>query len=411
MPESLFPPLPEDEVRSFLATIHEDPHDEARRLIFADWLDEHGDPRAEMIRLSIEAYHVTAENPRVKEIMDQWRAWGEYGEKMQAWLCQYANESNDIEVTTSRLGLLHATIWGNDESPPREAKEAFEAAWRQGWFESAEFRGTPNALAKKTSLRVREFVLSLPSVETYAFGDHIDDDDLVGAAEIPNLVGIFLEARDRLTDAGLAELCNHPRLESLGISGGRFTREGLIHLATIPRLRSLYMEQFFNLDDEALSRLANMKTLESVRLPSRNQFSAGGFWQLLSLPKLRDLWCKRLPEDVLKEVENHPTLESVMVGGKFTNAVLPILATLPQLSELSLGSVEGVTDDDIELLCERKELRSLRLKLTSPKVTAAAVRRLASLTNLRELELSGVKMSKKTREFLREQLPNCTVYG
>ena len=39
----------EDE--AFLAAIAEDPADEARRLVYADWLDDRSDPRAEFLRV------------------------------------------------------------------------------------------------------------------------------------------------------------------------------------------------------------------------------------------------------------------------------------------------------------------------------------------------------------------------
>ena len=39
---------------AFLRMICDDPHSDAPRLVFADWLEEHGDPRGEYIRKSIE---------------------------------------------------------------------------------------------------------------------------------------------------------------------------------------------------------------------------------------------------------------------------------------------------------------------------------------------------------------------
>jgi uncharacterized protein (TIGR02996 family) len=35
----------------FLAAIREEPEDDATRLVYADWLDDHGDPRAEYLRV------------------------------------------------------------------------------------------------------------------------------------------------------------------------------------------------------------------------------------------------------------------------------------------------------------------------------------------------------------------------
>ena len=43
-----------DDEASFLAAIHAAPHDPAPRLVYADWLEERGDPRAELLRVQCE---------------------------------------------------------------------------------------------------------------------------------------------------------------------------------------------------------------------------------------------------------------------------------------------------------------------------------------------------------------------
>lgn len=40
--------------RALLTAILEEPNDDTRKLVYADWLDEHGDPRAEYLRLMIQ---------------------------------------------------------------------------------------------------------------------------------------------------------------------------------------------------------------------------------------------------------------------------------------------------------------------------------------------------------------------
>jgi uncharacterized protein (TIGR02996 family) len=45
---------------AFLRAICERPHDDAPRLVYADWLDEHGDPRGEFIRLQIDLARLPA---------------------------------------------------------------------------------------------------------------------------------------------------------------------------------------------------------------------------------------------------------------------------------------------------------------------------------------------------------------
>src|SRR5215475_13870570 len=42
-----------NEERAFLTAILERPHDDTTKLVYADWLEEHGDPRAEYLRLMV----------------------------------------------------------------------------------------------------------------------------------------------------------------------------------------------------------------------------------------------------------------------------------------------------------------------------------------------------------------------
>jgi uncharacterized protein (TIGR02996 family) len=44
---------------ALLRAVVANPDDDAPRLVYADWLDEHGDPdRAEFIRIQIELHHL-----------------------------------------------------------------------------------------------------------------------------------------------------------------------------------------------------------------------------------------------------------------------------------------------------------------------------------------------------------------
>src|SRR5437667_9156811 len=65
-------------VDAFLRTILEQPDADGPRLVFADWLEEHGDPHAELIRLQCELAHLPDTEPRraglqrrTQEITDQ----------------------------------------------------------------------------------------------------------------------------------------------------------------------------------------------------------------------------------------------------------------------------------------------------------------------------------------------------
>lgn len=49
---------------AFLAAIAAAPADDTPRLVYADWLDDHADPRAEYVRLEVERHRLTARDPK-----------------------------------------------------------------------------------------------------------------------------------------------------------------------------------------------------------------------------------------------------------------------------------------------------------------------------------------------------------
>jgi uncharacterized protein (TIGR02996 family) len=56
-----------DHEQAFLAEIADNPADDAPRLIFADWLEERGDLRAELLRLLNELIHINVLDRAAKE--------------------------------------------------------------------------------------------------------------------------------------------------------------------------------------------------------------------------------------------------------------------------------------------------------------------------------------------------------
>jgi uncharacterized protein (TIGR02996 family) len=62
-----------DDEQIFLQQIRQRPHDEAIRLVFADWLEEAGDPRAEFLRVDwLLAQRDRADVPR-RQLLLRWR--------------------------------------------------------------------------------------------------------------------------------------------------------------------------------------------------------------------------------------------------------------------------------------------------------------------------------------------------
>ena len=73
----LLPDMPADE-RALVATIQVDPDDDAPRLVYADWLDEHGDPdRAELLRVRVAQAALTSTD-------DAWWDLSRRGDELEA---------------------------------------------------------------------------------------------------------------------------------------------------------------------------------------------------------------------------------------------------------------------------------------------------------------------------------------
>jgi carbon storage regulator len=73
------PPRPPEE-RPFLEAVADGPHDESVRLVFADWLEERGDPLGEFLRNACRLAGLAADDPRRAALRGRQRAlWAEHG--------------------------------------------------------------------------------------------------------------------------------------------------------------------------------------------------------------------------------------------------------------------------------------------------------------------------------------------
>jgi uncharacterized protein (TIGR02996 family) len=108
--------MPEE--AAFLAAIRAEPEDEAPRLIYADWLDERGDPRAEYLRVE---YAVRVKGAKAQQRLQELRSeldaeWlravhdGKLGHDWAIVLHAYspAHQSKVIESVCQEAGLSEA---------------------------------------------------------------------------------------------------------------------------------------------------------------------------------------------------------------------------------------------------------------------------------------------------------------
>jgi uncharacterized protein (TIGR02996 family) len=238
-PRALGPP--EKELIAFLAAIREAPEDEAPRLVFADWLEEHSDPRADMIRLALELERTPTDSRRYEELVRQIGPWCSGGLALTEWLGE--PEEGGVWADGFHRGLLFLHVM--ESYPQEEEPPELWAAVRQGWMGAVDFVGGHGEVFSALgqggwpSLRPTPYISALGSRST-------TDDQLRGPASLVNLRKFAMDdyrwAEQRvLTDAGLAHFRKHPNLEHLE-AYGRFTRKGVARLASAPKLRYLRLD-------------------------------------------------------------------------------------------------------------------------------------------------------------------------
>src|SRR5262245_23483911 len=283
---------------AFLADICEHPDEDAPRLVYADWLDDHGQPdRAEFIRVQCERARLPEGDDRRGGLAAReerlllgheaaWRAglpaldgvtWGDFGR-----------------------GFVEAVFIASVEDFLRHAETLFAAApvsrVRIGWLD-ADWAGR---LAGSGHLaRLRELDLgNNPGLGRAAV------QALAGSPNLANLTSLLLH-NNALGDEAMADLAGSPhlgRLRELWLSGNDVGDAGVVALARSaawPRLAELDLRDN-RVDDggaRALAYDAARDWLATLWL-TNNQIGPPGAWALAGtshLPRLTRLYLNYNP--------------------------------------------------------------------------------------------------------------------
>src|SRR5215203_6135464 len=95
---------PNEQQAAFLAAIRDDLDDDTPRLVFADWLEEHGDPRGAFIRAQCLLYRTQEDDPAEAELR---RCVDElFDRHVEEW---EGDAPGKVEVTFDR-GLLDVKV-------------------------------------------------------------------------------------------------------------------------------------------------------------------------------------------------------------------------------------------------------------------------------------------------------------
>lgn len=253
-----------------LRAILENPDDDRARLVYADALQEDGDPRGEYIALSLAKGKAATD--RAKALLDAHRgkAWQNFGAKgarytwRRGFICEVGGKAAEI----AGAGLMF-------EVEPIETLSIYG----DGGGQMAKIVGFP--------LRIRELSLSLTKPE--------DAEAIANATTLGNLRRLGLSSFGDRAATILAASTAMPKLERLMAALGSVTADGMAALAKGPLLAnvtSLSLAQN-NLDAAAMEHLITApwtRNLDELWL-SENDLGDAGVAALAkgNFPKLRGL--------------------------------------------------------------------------------------------------------------------------
>jgi len=391
----------------FLQAILSDPEDDARRLVYADWLDENGDPeRAELIRVQCELAPGVEDGERLVALKTRERA-----------LCRANGERwlgplwSDI-TTRFECGMACLLLTLSEFHSKKVQKSAPEWFVRGG-VQELSVHGPSRLLstAAVSPLLARLHTLSLVCATVH------DENakQLAASPHVSNLRSLAMKA-NHLGEEGLAALTSASSLSRLtslrlddfhlGVGGVRAVLESP-HLANLTDLDLSYHGRRRAQDFASLADCIGLRRLRRLNLHGnkigpaslRALVNSGNLTELielnLGLNPLGDEGCR-----VLAGTQGLGRLQRLRASccGVSVSGARELIgaAGLPALSELDL-SFNRINESGIEALASLPQLGRLQtLRLGGQHLLDPGARALAAsppLGRLKELDLSFCQFS------------------
>jgi Leucine-rich repeat (LRR) protein len=183
-------------------------------------------------------------------------------------------------------------------------------------------------------------------------------------SKMPQLRSLDLRGNMEAGDMTLAVVGKLPQLTALKHRSTAVTDSGLADLAASPSLESLLMQDFA-ITSAAGPELAKLSKLSSLEIFRCQGFGSDGVLALAGMP-LNRLTLRDLPD----------------VG----DPALAVLAKLPQLKRLYLHELASLGDEGLRHLASARELEVIDI-WSVPRMTDATVQVIATLPNLKELSI------------------------
>jgi uncharacterized protein (TIGR02996 family) len=300
---------------AFLEAIRAAPDDDAPRLIYADWLDERGDPRGEFIRVQCGRVRLPETDPRraalaarARELLEaNWGKWvvplgafvGRDAARHNAgWVARPFHPSRLAEFRRGfidRLPVEAGAFVAGADALIRLAPLRHVSFWGVGLYAAA-VAASPHVAGLETLGFVDYFVAPLTAAGARA---------LAASPHLGRLRGFYTASND-VTDDGARALAAAPwlaALDDLSLIDNGLTAEGVRSLAAAPsplRLISLSLDNNPIGDEgaEAIAACRDLARLTYLGL-KRCDLGPGGVAALAASPHLAGLTHLRLSSNRL----------------------------------------------------------------------------------------------------------------
>ena len=282
------PVIAEGEQRELLANIIANPTDKKPRLVYADLLQERGDPRGEFIILQCTRAELAAGDPRIAEIDAQCeallkkhkKAWTALGENKGARWVFRRGFAEQLSLDAEHLLRNAALIFGAEPIEDLSIWKIDESKTMRGNSRLAPLLDLPLHHVKRLSLARCHLTR--------------EDYDALGAAKTLDSVEI-LDLDGEGHEAQVAGLANAtlPKLRVLRMGTCLMGDDGIEALAKSQTLRMKELVVFYNgFTKRACEAIANATwapTLESLALGSNEDIGDDGLAYLAQSPRLTAL--------------------------------------------------------------------------------------------------------------------------
>ncbi len=249
---------------------------------------------------------------------------------------------------------------------------------------------------------------------------HLEGLDGLFAVSLFGISGMpaFEDKDSGITAAGLKHLVDLPHLEWLGCTAELCTDAAMSLIGTMPRIRMLMCQdtvagddgfvglsrsqsiehiwgrRCYNLRSRGFAAMAAMPALRNLSVSCKNVDDTG-LSALPRFPALTELMPIDVPDDGYRHVGRCEQLESLvlMYCRDTTDVATTHIAGLSRLKKY-FASYTRITDRSLELLGGMPSLEHIEF-YGIPKVTNAGVAALAALPRLREVHISGPRLTRE----------------